>query len=55
MSDSNTDTESGDEQLPLMQKLLDNPFILLALGVFSPMILYVVWGIIELSQIPLAQ
>lgn len=55
MSDPNTDTSSGGEQPPLMQRVLDNPFILLALGIASPMILYVIWGIIELVQVPLAQ
>ncbi len=55
MSDSNIENEgSGEEELPFMQRLLDNPFALLAIGVFTPMILYIVWGIIELTQVPLA-
>jgi hypothetical protein len=42
--------ESGD--IPMMQKLLDNPFLLLFLGVASPAILYLVWGIMEIVTIP---
>ena len=40
---------------PMMQQLLDNPFLLLALGVAVPAILYLVWGIIEITQIPIAK
>jgi len=48
-----TSKEKG-EAIPLMQQLLDNPFLLLALGVTIPAILYIIWGIIEVTQIPLA-
>lgn len=43
------------EPIPLMQRLLDNPFLLLALGVAVPAVLYLVWGIVEVANIPLAQ
>jgi hypothetical protein len=46
---------AADEPVPFMQRLLDNPFLLLALGVAIPAVLYVVWGIIEVANIPLAQ
>jgi hypothetical protein len=42
--------EQGD--VPLMQKLLDNPFLLLFLGVASPAVLYLVWGIMEIVTLP---
>jgi hypothetical protein len=45
----------GDDNVPFMQQLLDNPFILLFLGVASPTILYLVWGVIEVANIPIAQ
>ena len=45
----------GEEPIPLMQQLLDNPFILLFLGVAVPTVLYLVWGVIEVAQIPIAQ
>ncbi|MCB1436327.1 MAG: hypothetical protein KDJ46_04050 [Rhodobiaceae bacterium] len=47
--------QGGDENVPFMQQLLDNPFILLFLGVASPTLLYIVWGVIEVAQIPIAQ
>ena len=46
--------ESGDEPLPLMQRILDNPFLLLFLGVAVPTVFYIIWGIIEITQIPVA-
>ncbi len=41
-----------DEAVPMMQKLLDNPFLLLFIGVASPSLLYLVWGIMEIVTIP---
>jgi len=49
MSDQEN-TESGE--VPMMQKLLDNPFLLLFLGVASPALLYLVWGLVEIMTIP---
>jgi hypothetical protein len=37
-----------------MQRVLDNHFLLLFLGVVVPTVLYIIWGIIELTQIPVA-
>jgi hypothetical protein len=37
-----------------MQRLLDNPFLLVFLGVTLPTVLYLIWGILEIAQIPLA-
>ena len=42
------------EPIPAMQRFLDNPFILLVLGVAIPSIFYIVWGIMEITQIPIA-
>jgi hypothetical protein len=47
--------ELGDEPIPFMQQLLDNPFALLFLGIASPMVLYVVWGVMEILSIPVAK
>ena len=41
--------------VPLMQQLLDNPFILLFLGVMIPMIVYTLWGVIDILTVPLAK
>ena len=47
--------QSGDDEpIPLMQRVLDNPFLLLFLGVAVPALLYLIWGIIEIVQVPLA-
>ncbi|WP_130471178.1 hypothetical protein [Candidatus Magnetaquicoccus inordinatus] len=46
---------SRNEPVPGMQKLLDNPFALLALGVGMPTVLYLFWGLIELINIPVAK
>ena len=44
-----------DERVPAMQLLLDNPFLLLFIGVAVPAVLYTIWGIMEIVQIPIAQ
>jgi len=46
---------TGDEPVPFMQRLLDNHWLLLVLGVAIPSVLYVIWGVMEVAQIPLAQ
>ena len=43
-----------DEQIPFMQRLLDNPFLLLFLGIAIPTVFYIIWGIMEITQIPIA-
>jgi hypothetical protein len=43
------------ERVPAMQRLLDNPFLLLFLGVTLPAVLYLMWGLMEISQIPIAK
>jgi hypothetical protein len=48
-------SEQNEDQVPMMQKLLDNPFILLFLGVASPAVLYLIWGIMEIVSIPLVK
>jgi len=49
------DSDAPDnEPLPLMQRILDNPFLLLFLGVTVPTVFYIIWGIIEITQIPVA-
>ena len=42
------------ERIPAMQRLLDNPFLLLFLGVTMPTVFYIIWGIVEIAQIPIA-
>jgi hypothetical protein len=47
--------QDASERIPFMQRLLDNPFLLLFLGVAVPAILYMIWGIMEIIQIPVAR
>ena len=61
MSDANSandqrDAEdSEDERIPTMQQILDNPFLLLFLGVVIPTVFYLIWGIMEIISIPIAK
>lgn len=50
---SDNETETG--KVPMMQQLLDNPFLLLFLGVMIPMVVYTLWGVIDILTIPLAK
>jgi hypothetical protein len=47
--------EIDDEPIPAMQQLLDNPFLLLFLGIAMPTVLYIVWGVMEIVGIPVAK
>jgi hypothetical protein len=44
-----------DEKVPVMQRVLDNPFLLLFLGVTMPTVFYILWGVMEIITIPLAK
>lgn len=46
---------SENERIPVMQRILDNPFLLLFLGVVVPTVFYILWGIMEIVTIPVAQ
>jgi hypothetical protein len=55
MADRNdNDTSPNNEEIPFMQKVLDNPFLLLFLGIAVPAVFYIIWGIMEITQIPIA-
>jgi hypothetical protein len=49
------DDEVPDEPIPAMQQLLDNPFLLLFIGIAMPTVLYIVWGVMEIVGIPIAK
>ena len=42
-------------KVPFMQRLLDNHFLLLFIGVVVPTVFYLIWGILEVAQIPIAR
>jgi len=43
-----------EEAVPIMQRILDNPFLLLFLGVVIPTVFYILWGVMEIVTIPIA-
>jgi len=48
------DGEDEDRRaIPAMQSLLDNPFLLLFIGVAVPAVLYIIWGVMEVAHIPI--
>lgn len=49
------DIDDPNEPVPLMQQLLDNPFLLLFLGVMIPMVVYSLWGVIDILTVPVAK
>ncbi len=52
----NQETTNPEEnvRVPIMQRIIDNPFLLLFIGVVFPTVFYIVWGIMEIVSIPLA-
>jgi len=50
----NSEEQGGQEEVPVMQRVLDNPFLLLFLGVVIPTVFYILWGIMEIVTIPIA-
>jgi len=55
MADAGQESGGEHEPVPIMQRVLDNPFLLLFLGVTVPAVFYVIWGIMEVVQIPIAK
>ncbi len=50
-----TEQLPDDDPVPAMQQLLENPFLLLFIGVAMPTVLYIVWGVMEIVNIPVAR
>jgi len=48
-------TSEEPERIAPMQLVLDNPFLLLFIGVVIPTVFYIIWGIMEILSIPVAQ
>jgi hypothetical protein len=42
-------------RIPFMQRVLDNPFLLLFLGVVIPTVVYILWGVMEIANLPLIE
>lgn len=54
-NESVPENEGEGERIPAMQMLLDNPYLLLFIGVAMPTVFYIVWGIMEVVTIPMAK
>ncbi len=48
-------SEDTSERIPFWQRLLDNPFLLLFLGITIPAVFYIVWGVMEIANLPVAE
>ena len=58
MSNETTDSREArqpPERIPFMQRVLDNPFLLLFVGITIPTVLYLLWGVMEVASVPLAE
>lgn len=56
MSTTNTNGEGSEHvRIPFMQRVLDDPFLLLFLGVVVPTVLYTMWAVMEVASIPLGK
>jgi hypothetical protein len=51
--DPSPETPQSKERIPVMQRILDNPFLLLFLGVTFPTVFYIIWGVMEIVTIPI--
>lgn len=49
------DAKDAPQRIPIMQQVLDNPFLLLFIGVTIPTVFYLIWGVMEITQIPIAR
>lgn len=47
--------QASDEPVPAMQRVLDNPFLLLFLGITVPAVFYIIWGVMEIANIPIGR
>ncbi len=54
MDETNSNPEAGEEPIPAFQHMLDNPFLLLFLGIAMPTVLYILWGVMEMVAIPIS-
>jgi hypothetical protein len=53
MSEENNGSQNF-VRIPIFQRMLDNPFMLLFVGVVFPAVFYIIWGIMEIVTIPIA-
>lgn len=54
MTEAKPTDPAPEEPVPALQMMLDNPFLLLFLGIALPTVLYTVWGVMEILSIPIS-
>ena len=54
MNETTSQSDEKQGRIPAMQELLDNPFLLLFIGVAMPTVFYIIWGIMEIVTLPVA-
>jgi hypothetical protein len=52
--DKQVQDEPEEERIPALQHIIENPFLLLFLGVAMPTVFYIVWGVMEIVGIPIS-
>ncbi|HYA96278.1 MAG TPA: hypothetical protein VEC95_08405 [Terriglobales bacterium] len=55
MAEHELEPKEKHEPIPIMQRILDDPFLLLTLGLVVPTVLYILWGVMEVVTIPLGK
>jgi hypothetical protein len=55
MTEPEEQSSENQEKIPIMQQIMDNPFLLLFIGVTIPTVFYVIWGVMEIVAIPIAK
>jgi hypothetical protein len=55
IAENQDDLLPDEEPVPAMQQLLDNPFLLLFIGIAMPTVLYIIWGVMEIVGLPIAK
>jgi hypothetical protein len=51
---SESDDLPKPERIPFFQRVLENPFLLLFIGIAMPTVFYVLWGVMEIATLPIA-
>ncbi len=54
MADENNTDEREEEKISPWQQMIDNPFLLLFIGVAMPTVFYTLWGVMEIASLPVA-
>lgn len=53
MSELKADEDNGP--VPIMQRILDDPFFILMLALVVPTVFYTLWGVMEVVTIPVGK